>query len=94
VLIIQQTGSDLAISKDKTLDIATWNVAWFGDETNSPAAGKPNSDAIKKKAVKTILQQLDADIYAVEEVSDDALLAQMVSEMNDYSFVLSSYYTL
>jgi hypothetical protein len=47
----QQTGSDLAISKDKTLDIATWNVAWFGDETNSPAAGKPNSDAIKE-AVK------------------------------------------
>ncbi|CAM2886656.1 endonuclease [Flavobacterium frigoris] len=85
----QQTGSDLAISKDKTLDIATWNVAWFGDETNSPAAGKPNSDMIQKEAVKTILQQLDADIYAVEEVSDDALLAQMVSEMNDYSFVLS-----
>ena len=85
----QQTGSDLAIANDKTFDIATWNVAWFGDETNSPAAGKPNSDAIQKEAVKNVLQQLDADIYAVEEVSDDALLAQMVSEMNDYSFVLS-----
>jgi hypothetical protein len=35
------------------LDVATWNVAWFGDETNSPAAGKPNSDAIQKEAVKT-----------------------------------------
>jgi hypothetical protein len=56
----QQTGSDLAISKDKTLDVATWNVAWFGDETNSPAAGKPNSDAIQKDS---ILMQLDADIY-------------------------------
>jgi hypothetical protein len=33
------------------LDIATWNV-WFGDETNSPAAGKPNSDAIQKKLLK------------------------------------------
>jgi succinate dehydrogenase flavin-adding protein (antitoxin of CptAB toxin-antitoxin module) len=40
-----------------------------------------------KRSYKTILQQLDADIYAVEEVSDDALLAQMVSEMNDYSFI-------
>jgi hypothetical protein len=29
-----------------------------------------------KEAVKNVLQQLDADIYAVEEVSDDALLAQ------------------
>ncbi|EIA07806.1 endonuclease [Flavobacterium frigoris] len=85
----QQSGSDLSISKDKTLDIATWNVAWFGDETNSPAAGKTDSDAIQKEAVKNILQTLDADIYAVEEVSDDTLLAQMVSEMNDYSYVLS-----
>ncbi|WP_367771051.1 endonuclease [Flavobacterium sp. WC2421] len=85
----QQTGSDLNISKDKTLDIATWNMAWFGDETNSPAAGKINSDAIQKDAVKNVLQQLDADIYAVEEISDDVLFAQMVSEMNDYSYVLS-----
>ncbi|MBC5842151.1 endonuclease [Flavobacterium sp. F-380] len=85
----QQIGNDLAIAKDKTLDIATWNIAWFGDEKNSPAAGKPNSDAIQKEAVKNVLQQLDADIYAVEEVSDDVLFAQMVSEMNDYSFVLS-----
>jgi hypothetical protein len=47
------------------LDIATWNVAWFGDETNSPAAGKPNSDAIQKRSI-TILQQLDADIVVEE----------------------------
>jgi endonuclease I/chitodextrinase/exonuclease III len=85
----QQTGSDLAISKDKTLDIVTWNMAWFGDETNSPAAGKPNSDAIQKAAVKNVLQQLDADVYTVQEISDDILFAQMVSEMNDYSYVLS-----
>ena len=85
----QQSGNDLSISKDKTLDIATWNVAWFGDETNSPATGNTNSDAIQKEAVKNVLQSLDADIYAVEEVSDDVLFAQMVSEMNDYSYVLS-----
>lgn len=85
----EQTGNDLAISKEKTLDIATWNIAWFGDETNSPTAGKTNSDALQKAAVKNVLQQLDADIYAVEEISDDILFAQMVSEMNDYSYVLS-----
>jgi hypothetical protein len=48
----QQTGSDLAISKIK-LWMATWNEAWFGDETNSPAAGKPNQMPFKKEAVKT-----------------------------------------
>jgi hypothetical protein len=47
----QQTGDDLAIANDKTFD-RNLNVAWFGDETNSPAAGKPNSDAIQKKLLK------------------------------------------
>jgi hypothetical protein len=87
----QQTGSDLAI-KDKTLDIATWNMV-FGGWNHSPAAGKPNSDAIQA-AVKNVLQQLDADVYTVEEVSDDILFAQMVSEMNDYSFCfIRSYFS-
>jgi hypothetical protein len=51
----QQTGSDLAISKDKTLDIATWNVAWFGDETNSPQLDKLRCDT--KKLLKLYLQR-------------------------------------
>ena len=62
-------GSDLAISKEKTFDIATWNIEWFGDEANAPTAGSLNSDAIQKEHVKNVLQQLDADIYAVEEIS-------------------------
>ena len=85
----ESTGSDLAISKEKTLDIVTWNIEWFGDEANSPAAGNPDSDAIQKENVKNVLQSLGADIYAVEEISDDALFAEMVGEMDGYSYVLS-----
>ncbi|NLP57441.1 fibronectin type III domain-containing protein [Lutibacter sp. B1] len=85
----EQTGDDLAISKDKTFDVVTWNMEWFGDEANSPAAGNPDSDAIQKESVKNVLQNLDADIYAVEEISDDALFAEMVDEMDGYSYVLS-----
>jgi hypothetical protein len=59
-------------------------MAWF--EMKIHLAGKPNSDAIKA-AVKNVLQQLDADVYTVQEISDDILFAQMVSEMNDYSYV-------
>lgn len=75
----------LEISKDATLDIATWNIEWFGDEgTFSPA-----DDEVQKDSVKAVLLALDADIIGVEEVSDAALLAQMVSEMPGYDFVLS-----
>ncbi|HPF51768.1 MAG TPA: T9SS type A sorting domain-containing protein [Draconibacterium sp.] len=79
----------LGISKDATLDIVTWNIEWFGDEGNSPAGA--NADMVQKDSVKAVLNSLDADIYAVEEVSDDALFAEMVSEMNGYDYVLSEY---
>jgi hypothetical protein len=67
--------------------LTTWNVTWFGDETNSPAAGK-KFRCLAKKTVK-MYKQLDADIYAVEEVSD-VLLLKWLSEMNDYSYVFIS----
>jgi hypothetical protein len=46
------------------------------NETNSPATGKPNSDAIQRQQLKC-LQQLDADVYTVREISDD-ISVQMV----------------
>ncbi len=83
------TDDGLGISKNATLDIVTWNIEWFGDEGNSPAGA--NADSVQKDSVKAVLNSLDADVYAVEEISDDALFAQMVSEMNGYDFVLSDY---
>jgi len=82
-------GSTVTISKEKTFDVVAWNIEWFGDETNAPTAGNPNSDAIQKDSVKTVIQKLNADVYAVEEVSDDVLFAQMVSELPGYAYVLS-----
>ena len=79
----------VAVGKDKTFDVVAWNIEWFGDETNSPAVGNPLSDAIQKDSVLTILRKMDADVYTVEEISDDVLFGQMVSEMNGYDYVLS-----
>ncbi len=80
-------GSD--ISRDLTMDVAAWNIEWFGDESNSPAAYSENPDQVQKEAVKEILLGLDADIIAVEEISDEVLFAEMISEMDGYDFILS-----
>ncbi|WP_299134858.1 endonuclease [uncultured Tenacibaculum sp.] len=77
------------VDKEKALDVVTWNIEWFGDEKNSPAAGNTNSDAIQKDSVKTVIKTLNADIYAVQEIADAALFTQMVSELPGYSFILS-----
>ncbi len=77
------------IPKEKTLDVVTWNIEWFGDESNSPAAGNPMSDAIQKDSVKVVISELKADVLAVQEISDDALFAQLVSELPGYDYILS-----
>ncbi|WP_346864194.1 T9SS type A sorting domain-containing protein [uncultured Draconibacterium sp.] len=77
----------LGISKDETLDIVAWNIEWFGDEGNSPAG--TNADLIQKDSVKAVIMALNADIIGVEEISDDATFAQMISEIPGYAFILS-----
>ncbi len=79
----------VVISKEKTLDIVTWNIEWFGDESNSPAAGNPMSDTIQKESVKMVIDSLNADIIAVQEISDDALFAELISELPGYNYILS-----
>jgi hypothetical protein len=44
----QQTGRLSNIRRYLT----TWNVTWFGDETNSPAAGKEIQMHLQKKQLK------------------------------------------
>ena len=80
-------GDDLTIPKSATFDIVTWNIEWFGDENNSPA---PN-DNVQKDSVKTILMELDADVIAVQEITDVDLFSQMISELPGYDFILSDF---
>ncbi|MCG8720853.1 InlB B-repeat-containing protein [Tenacibaculum finnmarkense] len=81
------------IAKDKTLDIVTWNIEWFGDQTNSPAAGNPNSDKIQKEKVKEVLLGLDADVIAVQEIADIILFKELVTELPAYDFILSNAFS-
>ncbi|MEM7110347.1 MAG: DUF5689 domain-containing protein, partial [Bacteroidota bacterium] len=85
------TGEDLNIPKSETFDIVTWNIEWFGDENNSPASGSPDSDLIQKDSVKTVLLGLEADVIAVQEITDTALFSQLVSEIPGYDFFLSDF---
>ena len=84
-------GDDLSIPKTATFDVVTWNIEWFGDESNSPAAGDPNSDAIQKDSVKSVLVALDADVVAVQEITDVGLFDALISELPGYDYFLSDF---
>ncbi|MTI31798.1 putative Ig domain-containing protein [Xanthovirga aplysinae] len=73
-----------------TLDVVSWNLEWFG----STMSGRGPSDVNEQmENVKKILEQISADIYAVQEVSDEALLDEMLAQMPNYARVCSDYFS-
>jgi exonuclease III len=85
----ENPANNSPVSKDDSFDVVTWNIEWFGDEGNSPAAGNPLSDPIQRDSVLRVLLELDADVYTVQEIADDALFAELVAALPGYDFVLS-----
>ncbi|MCH7397046.1 chitobiase/beta-hexosaminidase C-terminal domain-containing protein [Belliella sp. DSM 107340] len=55
------------IEKDKTFDVVNWNVEWFG--SSNSGQGPTNVD-LQLQNVKTIIEDLDADVYAFQEITD------------------------
>ncbi len=77
--------------KSETLDIVTYNLEFFGTDVKDASNVEfgPTDDALQITNVTTIMQQLGADIFAVEEVADDAAFTQLTSNLTGYNSVLS-----
>jgi hypothetical protein len=75
-----------SIDAATTLDIVNWNIEWFGSTTLGPT-----NDNLQEQNIKTVLQNIGADVIALEEVVSEPRLANIVSQMPGYSYVLSDY---
>ena len=75
-----------SISKDHTLDVVTWNIEWFGDANNGP-----ENDQTQLQNVKTVIETMDADIYALQEISNGILFQDLVNSLEGYDGVLASF---
>ncbi len=73
--------SDLSYGTDSTLDIMTWNIEWF-----------PKNGTATMDSVATIIEALNMDIYAIQEVSDTTAVKQMVNGLDDYEYYFYSSY--
>lgn len=70
----------------KTLEVVNWNIEWFGSTANGPT-----NDAQQETNVRTILQNLNADVYGLLEVVDETRLANVVSTMPGYAYIIGNY---
>lgn len=77
------------ISPASTLNVIDWNLNWFA----TPEAGfGPTDKNLQIANVRTILPKLNADLYVLEEVVNEAALADIVANnMPGYAYVINNY---
>ncbi|GAB3977135.1 hypothetical protein GCM10028806_37970 [Spirosoma terrae] len=93
------------LTRDQTLDIAAWNMEFFGADAGTIICQNgnlnyndmgPTNEDLQQTNAATVLGKLNADIIAVEEVSDiDRFSAAVSAIPGSYSYVCSdkfSYY--
>ena len=74
IVIFSQDLEDLSFGDDNSLDIAAWNIEWF-----------PKNGQATVEYVTQILQQLDLDILAMQELDNKDLFDQMCNELTNYT---------
>ncbi|AKD05112.1 T9SS type A sorting domain-containing protein [Pontibacter korlensis] len=84
----EPAGSDIPIST--TLDVMTWNMEFFG--ATQPDFG-PNNEELQLQNAARLLDSVRADIIAVQEVSDENQLQQLVDMLPGYARICSDRYS-
>ena len=74
VTLVAQDLEDLSFGDDNSLDVATWNIEWF-----------PKNSQITIDYVTEIINLLDLDILAIQEVDDTTMFDQMLDSLPAYS---------
>lgn len=77
-------GEDVPL--DQTFDIVTWNVEWFGNDGNGPSDVNTQFEN-----VKTLITTVDADVYALQEISNETLFDDLVTDLTDYSGIFAGF---
>ncbi|AFL85675.1 endonuclease/exonuclease/phosphatase family protein [Belliella baltica DSM 15883] len=74
------------INKEETFDVVNWNIEWFGS-TNS-GQGPANVD-LQLENVKRVIEDLDADVYAFQEITSLAKFTELADALPGYGMAVS-----
>jgi endonuclease/exonuclease/phosphatase family metal-dependent hydrolase len=77
--IIAQNLGNLSFGTDSTFEVVSWNIEWF-----------PKNGQTTANYVQIILTNLQADVYALQEIDDTTLLKQVVANIPGYECYFKS----
>gem|GEM_PF-387572 len=81
----QQIGhfSGSSFPKSETFDIVSYNLEFFGsDVVGTSGEFGPIDDALQVDNVAKVMNKLNADVYVVQEVSDEAALETLIQKIS------------
>ena len=70
---------------DETLDVATWNVEWFGDPGNGPS-----DDVTQLRRVRDVILGSEIDVWALQEIVDPTDFEALLAELPGYDGLLAT----
>jgi trimeric autotransporter adhesin len=70
--------------KTETFDIVSYNLEFFGSDVKDTSNSEfgPIDDALQIENVAKVMNRLNADVYVVQEVSDDPSLDILIQKLN------------
>lgn len=74
------------LNTNHTFDVVTWNIEWFG----APNQG-PKNEALQLANVKKVIESLDADVYAFQEISEPNAFGALKALLPAYDGFMSNY---
>lgn len=85
VAAIAQSVTVPAKGSAATLDIASWNLEWFGDPSNGPS-----NEALQLSNVRDVIAGTDFDLWGVEEVVNTTSFSSLISQLPGYAGLVAN----
>ncbi|MCU0427156.1 MAG: DUF5689 domain-containing protein [Candidatus Kapabacteria bacterium] len=101
--ILPRTAADLGISlsvnpadtipKARTLDVTTWNLRWFGRPFDNDGVTRlgPADSLLQFRNVIRVLDSIDADLYALQEISNSPLFLRILDSLPRYGAIIAGF---
>ena len=101
--ILPRTAADLGItlsvnpadtvSKARTLDVTTWNLRWFGRPFDNDGVTRlgPADSLLQFRNVIRVLDSIDADLYALQEISNSPLFLRILDSLPRYGALIAGF---
>lgn len=86
--VFMQAQNIPAIGRNNLLEIANWNVEWFGKTTTGFG---PDDDSLQQALVSRTLLSSDVDIWALCEISNKNAFDSLARKLSTYAFAIANY---